>query len=154
MDNFSEETVRKIWQRVQQSHTPPSERPDLCAMAQRELSTAAIYDILARRIPGSSGRQLGEFARRERSHAASIKGICAVTYGKCPPIPITAPGNAATPVLLRRCYGLKQQAVAQYEKLSENPDYGSIFRQLGEEEHRQLIFLLQLLGSLKQRRKR
>lgn len=148
METFSPENVRKIWQRVQQhSDAPVEERPNLCASVERELNTAAIYARLSRKIPGRNGKILAQLSRREQSHAASIKGICAVTYGKCPPIRIAPPEAAPVGILLRRCYGQKLQAIAEYEKLCEQEGYGSIFRQLVREEQEQLVFLLQLLGN-------
>ncbi len=148
MQQFNSENVRKIWERVQSSNAPISEKPDLCGCVARELNTAAIYSLLARKIPGNAGKTLSKLARQEHSHAASIKGICAVTYGNCPPIRSTPPENAPVHILLRRCYGQKLQSLAEYEKLSEQEGYGSIFRQLAREEQSQLLFLLQLLGTL------
>lgn len=152
MENLNKENVRKIWQRVQQSNAPVSDRPDLCAIAEREMHTARMYEALARRIPGSNGKKLGQLARREKSHAASIRGICAVTYGNCPPISSMPPETAPVPVLLRRCYGQKLQAIGEYQKLSQEEHYGSIFRQLAGEEQEQMLFLLQLLGSMEHRK--
>lgn len=151
MQQFSKEKVEKIWQRVQQSNGPVSQQPDYCASMARELNTAAIYAHLSRRIPGKTGRMLGQFARREQAHAASIKGICAIRYGKCPPMPGVPVEKAPVDILLRRCYGQKQQAIAEYEKLAQQEEYGNIFRQLAREEQEQLLFLLRLLGSIENR---
>lgn len=148
MEKFDKEQVRKIWQRVQQSNAPASDRPELCRCVERELSTAAIYAHLSRRIPGKRGKTLFQLARREQSHAASIKGICAVTYGSCPPVRSAPPESAPVHILLRRCYGQKLQAIAEYEKLAEDDSYGGLFRRLAQEEQEQMVFLLQLLGTL------
>lgn len=152
MQQFNSENVRKIWQRVQQANTPVSTSPDLCGCVARELDTAAIYARLSRRIPGKNGKMLAQFARREQSHAASIKGICAITYGKCPPIHTTPPEKAPVQILLRRCYGQTLQAIAEYEKLSAQGEYGNIFQKIINEEQAQLLFLLQLLGSVDTKR--
>ena len=152
MQEFNSENVRKIWQRVQQANAPVSENPDLCGCVSRALDTAEIYARLSRRIPGRNGQILAQFARREQSHAASIKGICAVTYGKCPPIRSKPPENMPVQVLLRRCYGQTLQAIADYEKLSAQESYGNIFKKIINEEQSQLLFLLQLLGTLENRR--
>ena len=147
MEQFSKEQVKKIWERVQQSNGNTSSTPNLCGSAARELNAAAIYRYLSRKIPGRNGQMFARFAQQEQSHASSIKGICAVTYGKCPPIRGEMPGNTPVPVLLRRCYGLKLQAISEYEKLSNEESYGHIFRQLAREEQQQLQFLLHLLGN-------
>lgn len=148
MQQMNSENVRKIWERVQQANAPAGEHPDLCGCTVRELNTAAIYAYLSRRIPGKEGKMLQRLAQQERSHAATVKGTCAVTYGSCPPVRITPPEKLSVPVLLRRCYGQKLQAIAEYEKLSSQEGYGSIFRRLAQEEQEQLLFLLQLLGTL------
>lgn len=153
MENFDKETVRKIWQRVQQSNTPSTDRPNLCACVERELHTAAMYAHLSRRIPGKNGKMLSQLSGREQSHAASIKGICTITYGNCPPTRKLPAETAPVHILLRRCYGQKLQAIAEYDKLSEDENYGSIFRQLAREEHEQMVFLLQLLGTLDPKRR-
>ena len=147
MEQFSKEQVKKIWERVQNSNGSTGSHPDLCGCAARELEVAAIYRYLARKLPGKTGQMLARFARQAQNHAASIKGICAVTYGKCPPIRGQQPGNTPVPVLLRRCYGLKLQAIAEYEKLADRESFGHIFRQLIREEQSQLQFLLHLMGN-------
>ena len=46
----------------------------------------------------------------------------------------------------------RQQAIADYEKLSAQESYGNIFKKIINEEQSQLLFLLQLLGTLENRR--
>lgn len=152
MEKWNPENVEKIWQRVQSSHTPPALQPDLCGMVARERNAAAIYSILARKFPGSTGKQLLFFARQSQSHAASIKGICALTGQSCPPEPPVSKPSAPIHILLRRCYGLAAQALAEYEALTARADIGNIFHQLARDEQSQMVFLLQLLGTTKPHR--
>ena len=148
MPQFSSEDVRRIWERVQKANAPVTERPDLCTFAAREQNCAVLYRYLARKIPGNAGNMLLKFSRQEQSHAAAIRGMCAIRYGKCPPISNTPVESAPVAVLLRRCYGQKIQAIAEYEKLAQQ-EQGKIFQKLLKEEQLQLQFLLQLLGTIK-----
>ena len=152
MEKWNPENVEKIWQRVQSAHTPPSASPDLCGCIDREMHAAAIYNYLARKTAGKAGEQLRSFARQSQSHAAAIKGICALTGQNCPPTRPVPTQSAPTHILLRRCYGLAAQALAEYEAMTARADIGSIFHRLARDKQAQMVFLLQLLGTTKSQR--
>ena len=158
MDQLSGEQVRRIWQRVQgketEVHTSFPEKNPLFTLSEaisREQSCAAMYGLLAKKMPYHIRSRIVQLAKEEQNHAAALRGICAVSEGGCPhmrPIPAE---NAPIPVLLRRCYGQKLQAMAEYEKRVSDPRHGSVFQKLLEQEQNQCRILLQLIGSIEKK---
>ena len=52
-------------------------------------------------------------------------------------------------MLLRKCYGTLMRCLAQYEAMSRDPEYGSAYAQLAEENKKQCHSILRLLGENK-----
>ena len=154
MGQFDSEQVRKIWQRVQgekakTDNIPFSKEPcpGIPEAVVRELSCAAIYTALSKQLPPMSRNMLHRLAREEQQHAAVLKGVCTLSGGFCPPVkPIPIP-KAPAMILLRRCYGQKLQAIAEYEKRFSDPVHGTVFRKIAEQEQNQCRILLQLIGN-------
>ncbi len=157
MDRFDSEQVRKIWQRVQGNQTDihtsfrENSQFDLSGAITRELSCAAMYTLLAKKAPQTIRNQIRRLAAEEHRHAAALRGICAVTEGGCPRIRPNPAENVPVPVLLRRCYGQKIQAISDYEKRVSDPRHGSIFQKLLEQEQNQCRILLQLIGRMEKK---
>ena len=158
MDRFDSEQVRKIWQRVQgnqpEVHTAPAEwNPhfELSGAITRELSCAALYRLLAKKVPQAIRNQIHRLAAEEHRHAAALQGICAVTEGRCPHMRRIPTENAPVPVLLRRCYGQKLQAIADYKKRVSDPRHGSVYQKMLEQEQNQCRILLQMIGSVEKK---
>ena len=158
MDRFDSEQVRKVWQRVQGNKTEvhtsfPEKNPSLALSEaiSREQSCAAMYVLLTKKMPDNVRNRISQLAKEERSHAAALRGICAVTEGGCPDIRPLPAENAPIPVLLRRCYGQKLQAMAEYEKRVSDPRHGSIFQKLLEQEQNQCRILLQMIGNVEKK---
>ena len=157
MDRFDSETVRNIWQRVQAGNgstlSPETEKHPRCDLSQwiaRELSTAALYMQLSKRLSGNAAHTLRRLARQEMSHATTLKGICLVCQGIQPQVRPDPGQKAPVLTLLQRCYGQKLQIVSAYEKRCEDPQYGSVFQKMLQEERDQCRILLQLMGNLSQ----
>ena len=156
MEQFDKEQVRKIWQRVQGEKTgltttanakePCLGIPEAIA---RELSCAAMYTMLAKQLPQKAGSILYRLAREEQQHAATLKGICTLSGGFCPPAKPAPIRKAPAGVLLRQCYGQKLQAMAEYEKCVTDPMHGNVYREMAQQEQAQCRILLQLIGNLK-----
>lgn len=76
MDPLDKEKVQAVWQRVtaRPASLPevPPEPPDL---PQQWLTTAGLYDYLARHLGGGTGRELEGLARQTRQDAACLRGL-------------------------------------------------------------------------------
>ena len=151
MEQFDREKAKRVWQRVQGTLTPDSvPGHDLQELIVRESQDAAVYLHLSRRIPGRDGAALRQLYEQEQSHAAILRGICALTTGYRPGVSAPQPENGPVEVLLRRCYGREMRCLAQYESRSADPEYGQIFARMAQQEREHCRQILELLGSLHQ----
>lgn len=149
MEEFDQEKAKRVWQRVQGSAVPPQEPGyDLRELAAREAESAATYLQLSRRVSGRDSAALRQLYEQEQSHNAILKGICALTTGVRPGVSAPPPQTGPMEVLLRRCYGRQMQALAEYERRSDDPQYGGVFRKMAEQEQAHCRAVLELLGRL------
>lgn len=157
MAYFDSEQVRKIWQRVQsgsayeptavptdQAHTGLHLR-DLIA---REMTKKAMLLQLSGRFHGKNAAILRQMAMQAQSHAAILRGICAMTEGNAPIIQNPPSPAASTAVLLRRCYGQSLQSLSEYAQKKSDPQFGSTYQKMAEQEKAHCRTLLTLLGNL------
>lgn len=155
MEGFDNEKAKRVWQRVQGTASVPQDVGyDIRELVARETEAAATYLQLSRRLQGKDSTTVRHMGEEERSHAAILKGICAMNTGTRPEVSATVPQTGPVEVLLRRCYGGELQSVAEYERRSGDPQYGMIFRKMAEEEKSHCRHLLELLGRLEQKPKR
>ena len=136
MENFDNEKAKRVWQRVQATSPAPPPQPgyDLQDLVNRELEDAAVYLQLSRRTQGKDSLLLRQISDQERSHAAILKGICALCTGSRPGHIAHRPETGPVEILLRRCYGREMQSLAEYERRSNDPQYGAVFRKMAEQE--------------------
>lgn len=155
MEGIDNEKAKRVWQRVQGTAAPPPDIGcDIRELVKGEMEAAAAYLQLSRRLQGKDSAALRQMAEEERSHAAALKGICAMYNGTRPGAPTPTPQTGPIEVLLRRYYGGELKSVAEYERRSADPQYGMVFRQMAEEEKTHCRHLLELLGRLEQKPKR
>lgn len=155
MEQFDNEKAKRVWQRVQSTSAPPPEPGlELQELIAREAEDAAIYLRLSRQIQGRDGALLRQMYEQELSHASILKGICALNTGRRPTAPTAPVQTAPAEVLLRRCYGREKQSLAEYERRSNDPQHGSVFRKMAEQEQNHCRILLEILGRLEQKKPR
>lgn len=155
MEKFDNEKARRVWQRVQGTEGVPQDPGcNLQELVAREVEDGAMYLQLSRRFQGKDSILLRQMAEQEQSHAAILKGICALTTGNRPGTSSVPPQTGSVEVLLRRCYGREMQSLAEYERRAEDPQYGGVFRKMAEQEQSHCRILLELLGRLEHKSKR
>jgi len=157
MKQFQPEQVRKIWQRVQSgaAYQPTSapvsmedSKATMRGLILRELEIKSCLIQLSGMFSGKNAAVLRQLARQTQSHAAILRGICAISEGNTPPLRSGKPAAASTGALLRRCYGQILQSLSEYESRSLDPRFGSTFQKLTEQKNHHCRILLALLGSL------
>lgn len=151
MHTYDPEKAARVWQRVQNQKPdkiqPPRE-DNMAALIMAEWEQAATYLQLARQLPSRQASVLQRLSREEQAHGACLKGIHTLITGE-PPVIQTPPIPREPPkITLRRCYGRQMQALREYEKRSEDPEYGPVFRRLAEQEREHCRSLLELIGSM------
>ncbi len=157
MERFHPEQVRKIWQRVQSG---PAYEPSTVPQRQtqgntkfgelihREIIKKGMFLQLSHRFSGKNAAILRQMAQQARSHEAILRGICTMTEGAPPSLPIPKPTHIPTRVLLQRCYRQTLQSLSECEQRESDPQFGSIFHKMALQQQEHCRILLALLGSI------
>ena len=64
--------------------------------------------------------------------------------------PLVSPADKPE-LTLRRCYASHMRSLKEYEKRSDDPEYGPVFARLAQQERDQCRTVLELIGSLGRR---
>ena len=92
MEGFDNEKAKRVWQRVQGTASAPQDVGyDIRELVAKETEAAATYLQLSRRLQGKDSTTVRQMAEDERSHAAILKGICAMNTGTRPEVSATVP---------------------------------------------------------------
>ena len=139
----------EVWQRVRGEQLQPLLGDGLQELIARGWEVAGICLQLSRRFNGKPGAQLRQLYEKEQGHVSCLKGVYTLITGRRPHIH-GVPGAGGLPEAeLRRCYGKQMQNLAEYERRSNHPEYGHIFKSLAHQEREHCHLLLEVLGSLK-----
>ena len=150
MEQYDTAKAARVWQRVQNSQTPPAENTGLSALIYDELQDAAVYRQLANRMGQREGSILRRLYDEEQAHAACLKGIHILITGSKVTPQIPQIPQESVEMTLRRCYGREMRCLAQYEARSDDPEYGPVFSRLAAQEREHCLAVLEILGRLKQ----
>jgi len=152
MNGYDPKMAARVWQRVQKAPDPAPNPDQLLTLIAQEWTDAATYLSLSRRTQGKSSNLLYQLYQEEQAHVACLKGIYMLLTGNRPNVHSTPPERESLDRMLRRCYGREMQSLAQYEARSADPEYGQIFTRLAAQEREHCRMLLEILGSLQERR--
>ncbi len=143
MDSLDQETVKRVWQRVQSGE----EFADPEQMALWEQTEANRCLWLSKHLPAADGKNLQKMAAESREHSRILLGICRMQRGKKPKIPMV-PSLRGTPMQqLQQGYGQKMRLAGQYEKCARDSAFGSLYQSMAEKEKAHAGYLLSLFGK-------
>lgn len=145
MENYNNEMAARVWQRVH-SDAPQT---GLQTLTAEELSIGAVFQALAKQMQVREKALLYRLFEQEQEHAACLKGIHYFAAGEPLRVKAAPPAADSMPIALRKCYSRKLKMIAEYEKRSDDPEYGHIFHTLAQQEREHCRILLQLAGGLK-----
>jgi rubrerythrin len=152
MNGYDPKLAARVWQRVQKAPETAPDTAQLMSLIAQEWTDAATYLSLSRRTHGRISAQLHHLYEEEQAHIACLKGIYTLVTGTRPATRSVPPSNEPVELVLRRCYGREMQCLAQYEARSADPEYGPIFARLAAQEREHCRLVLEILGSLQERR--
>ena len=147
MESIDNEKAQRVWERVRGGGGAVMDTGALAALLSQELSDAAVFTQLARRLGGRGGTLL-HLSRQCRQNAGCLRGICVILDGKPPVVAVPAPAEEQTVNALRRCYVNSLGRIHEYESRSRDPDYGLVFRKMSAAMEDQCTALLDLIGKL------
>ncbi len=148
MEKFDAEKAKRVWQRVQGEAQLPKPDWEIASLIAIKGQTASGYARLSRYFRGQTGVLMQKLYRQELEHIATLKGLCKLHGGQPPKVSALLPAKVPAEILLRQCYGQKQQLLAAYDKYKADPQHGGVFQMLIAQEQSQCRILLQLLGKL------
>jgi len=149
MEKYDTELEARVWKRVRGEAEECPCPLELQPLAAAEWAEAAMYLMLSRQMQGSRKGLLRQLFEQERAHADCLKGMHQMMTGKplslrTPPPSVQMPEQA-----LRKCYANTLRRLGEYEKRSDDPQYGHVFQKMAEEEKQHCRMLLELVGSMK-----
>ena len=153
MGNINREMAQRVWQRVQTAQPdvpalPIQPAQQLHGWILEEWQTAQRYIALQRQLPKYS-QELKKLLTQKQSQIACLKGIYRMVAGGAPKIAGVAPKQEQVNILMRKCYGSLMRCLAQYEAASRDPEYGSVYTRLAEQNRTHCQSILTILGNIK-----
>lgn len=157
MDTYDPEMAERVWNRVRGKEEAPPAAPStqgLLSLIAEEMQDATTYLHLSRGYQGKEGALLRKLSQEEQAHAACLKGIYTLITGNRPEVRAVPPKQESAEITLRRCYGREMRRLHEYENRSKDPEYGQVFARLAIQEREHCRQILELLGSIGQKKKR
>lgn len=152
MPTYDPQKAAQVWQRVN-SHRAEAQTEDRAAqlpeLIMNEWTAAVTYLQLARQMQPREAAVLQRLYREEQAHMACLKGIYTLITGEKAVIRAPQPAVESPERTLRQCYGGEMRSLREYERLSEDPEYGHVFRKLAQQEQEHCRAVLELIGGLK-----
>ena len=148
MNSYDPKTTSSVWDRVKSTAPPPGDAPAILNLIEEELSDAATYLRLSRKLPPPLASTARQLAQQDQAHAVCLKGVYALITGRKALFPQPAVTDDPPEIVLRRCYGRKMRCLAQYESRQNDPQYGHVFLNLARQEREHCHRILEILGAL------
>lgn len=152
MERIDPAKAAAVWQRVHNSQPPAQNEQSLIGLIQDELTDSMVYWNLTKQFSGPQHALLRQLHQQKQSHVACLKGIYTLITGSRPVIRASQPAAEPAEVTLRRCYGREMRRLAQYESRMADTEYGKIFSKLAQQEQEHCRLVLELLGSLQDKK--
>lgn len=141
----------EIWRRVRGEHVQSrqSAMDNLQELIMEEWNSASAYLQLSRQMQTrEAAAVLQRLFREEQAHAACLKGIYVLVKGTKPEVRTAPAAKERVEIALRKCYGREMRSLMEYEKRSDDPEYGPVFARLAEQEREHCRTVLELIGGL------
>ena len=148
MKQYNPQTASKVWDRVQNAAVPSPDAQSILTLITEEMTDAAAYARLAKRLPSPQAAVARQISQQEQSHISCLKGIYTLITGRKAIAPPPVVADDPPEIVLRRCYGREMRCLAQYEARMSDPQYGYIFRKLAQQEQEHCRQILEILGVL------
>lgn len=136
MNPYDTAAVQAVWKRV--LGTQETEGAWLTELIARETASCRAYRTLAA-CAGRFAPTFSACAREERCHAARLKALYDLLYGKVPCLPKETADLRRKDFrsTLRECYAAEQQAAERYRQTAERqPEQRELFLCMAEDERR------------------
>lgn len=153
MNTYDHQKAARVWQRVRGSEEEKTEgcAAELPELIMNEWNAAATYLQLARQMQPKQAQVLQQLSREELAHASCLKGIYTLMTGERAVTRAPQPEKEPPEVTLRKCYGREMRSLKEYEKRSEDSEYGHVFARMARQEQEHCRSLLELLGNLEKK---
>jgi len=153
MNTVDRQKAERVWQRVRGSEDENAQdrAAELPELIMNEWNAAAAYLQLARQMQPRQAQILQQLSREKLAHAACLKGIYTLMTGERVVTRSPQPEQEPPELTLRKCYGREMRRLKEYEKRSEDPEYGHVFARMARQGREHCCRLLELLGNLEKK---
>ena len=142
MDQLNNATVQRVWKRVQGQGGD-----SIGQLLTEEAELAAIYHRLSGQLPQHK-KSLFSLTEAAQRHRHCLQGILRLSQGKSHQPPSLPPRQETQQGLLCKAYNLLTKTANTCLRLSQEPEYGSVFAQIAKQKQEQSLLLLEILGAL------
>ena len=147
MEKIDPAMEQRVWGRVRGDGVPA--QPGLQALAAAELAEAAVFLMLSRQLQGREKEQLRRLFAEEQRHADRLRGMHTMITGQPLPLRMPPAQTQLPETALRKSYAHKLRAIGEYQRRSEDREYGAVFAELARQEMEQCAVILEIMGNLK-----
>ena len=146
MEKIDPAMEQRVWKRVRADE--PAAPTGLQELAAAEQSEAAVFLMLSRQLQGREKALLRKLFEQEQAHGAVLRGMHSTMTGNRLAVRTSPPQPETPETALRKCYGRKLRALAEYESRRSDREYGMVFCHLARQEQEHCAMILEILGNL------
>lgn len=147
MQSIQNAQLQRVWQRVQQSSTPPSSGPSEPSSPEllllEEYRALSVFQHLEKRMPQSRA-VLQQLSRQARENIQLLSGYLRVTTGQTPGFAPEKTEPVPVDRILHTAYTKAVHTGKLYEKMGDSP----VFSHLKQQIFSRQIQILQLLSRI------
>lgn len=136
--------AQRVWQRVQ-GEADLREAPQFLTLIYREQALENDCRRLAAALPRKAA-PLKKIADAASARAVCLRGMGYLDQGSRIKTSLPAKKTEPTESVLRRCCGQCANAIAEYDRRSDEMQYGCVFSQMAQEHRAHYRYFLELLG--------
>lgn len=148
MENFDPEKAARVWQRVQSRESLEPMREDPADLSRSVQELAALYQALARVLPGKNGERVRQLLREVQGSAACLRGLCALAGRAAQKSEAVRTQKEPPRRLLEKCYHRERKLLEGYTKRISDPEWGQIYSVLASGAGGRCVAVLEILGGL------
>jgi len=144
MTKIDPKLAQRVWQRVQ-GEASVQEAPQFQTLIYREQELASACRRLATALPRKA-MFLEKIADAARARAVCLRGMGYLAQGDRAKTAVPAKKTESVESVLRSCCLKCANAITEYDRRGDDPQYGCIFSQMAQEHRAHYRLFLELLG--------
>lgn len=150
MEKLDKDLQNRVWQRVQSREKlemPPLGQENLRPLILSLQENRQVYQNLSHQMPGKDGERIRRLQQECQKCITCMKGICCIR-GEPVQVPQLNMGKEQPKRALMKCYHRERRLCADLDRMSADPEYGTVYSALSRQAKERCVAVLELLGEL------